>query len=450
MSNTALLRRKDGVGVRLLKGSVLTVLGFGGAQLLRLGGNLVLTRLLMPEAFGLMALITVLLTGLKLFSDIGIGQSILRSPRGDEAEFLDSAWSLDLIRGFALWGVACLLAWPMAYLYGMPELGPMIAVAGLSLVIAGFEPTRVDTAVRHMQLGRVTMFDLFSQFLGLLLTIALTWATGSVWALVVGQLASALIRLVLMTQGLPGPRNRFRLERGAVAELLSFGKWIFVSTIAGFIVSQGDRVILSSFLGLDMLGIYTIGQTLAALPLMVGSALVGRLVLPLYRDHPPAESPGNFAALRRWRFILSGGLLVLGALLALAGPELIALLYDARYQQAGAVLVLLSVALMPQLITISYDQIALSTGDSRSFFLLTAARGGLFLLCVGLGAAMAGLIGVIAGQGLAAVLSYPLVARLARRYGAWDACHDLIMGLAFTGVAVLAIWSNWNAIAALS
>lgn len=417
---------------------------------MRLGGNLVLTRLLMPEAFGLMALIAVLLTGLKLFSDIGIGQSILRSSRGDEPAFLDSAWTLDVIRGFALWGLACVLAWPMAYVYGLPALGPMVAVAGLSLVVSGFEPTRVDTAVRHMQLGRVTLFDLLAQALGLLLTVALTWVTGSVWALVLGQLAGAVIRLALMRGGLPGHRNRFRLEPAAVTELLGFGKWIFVSTIAGFIVSQGDRVILSSFLGFEMLGIYTIGQTLAALPLMVAAALVGRLVLPLYRDHPPAASPANFAALRRWRFILSGGLLVLSALLAVGGQELIALLYDQRYRQAGAVLVLLSVALMPQLIAISYDQIALSSGDSRSFFLLTAARGGLFLLCVGLGAAMAGLIGVIAGQGLAAVLSYPLIARLARRYGAWDASHDLIVGLAFTSVAVSAIWVNWDAIAALS
>lgn len=435
---------------RLRQGSVITILGFGGAQALRLCSNLVLTRLLMPEAFGLMSLVTVLLVGLKLFSDIGLGQSILRSPRGDDPVFLDTAWSLEVIRGFALWLIACLLAWPVARFYELPGLVAILQVSAIILAITGFEPTRVDTAARHLQLGRVTIFDLSSQIVATAVMIILAYATGSVWSLVLGQLVGAVLRLWLMSTRLPGHTNRFRIEGRAAHELISFGKWIFISTVAGFLVSQGDKLVLSTFLSLEMLGIYNIGYTLASVPLMLGSALVGRMMIPLYREHLAGDSANDPAILRRFRFLLTGGLLAISMVLALGGIAVIGLLYDPRYQQAGAVVCLLSLAFMPQLIVISYDQIALALGDSRRFFWLTAARGIIFVICIATMAGMWGLKGAIFGQGVAFVLCYPLTATFAHRYGVWDPIHDLFMGLVMVVSGIMTFSLHLSAINALS
>ena len=82
------------------------------SQLLRLASNLLLTRFLLPEAFGLMAVITTLLM---LFSDIGSGTVIVQSRRGDDKTYLQTAWTLQVIRGIALWLVSILIAggcWP--------------------------------------------------------------------------------------------------------------------------------------------------------------------------------------------------------------------------------------------------------------------------------------------------------------------------------------------------
>lgn len=344
-----------GLAARVMRGLFATALGFGGAQVLRLGSNLILTRLLIPEAFGLMTLITLLIMGLKQFSDIGIGQSILRSPRGDEPLFLDTAWSLDLIRGVMLWVLACILAVPMAGFYDIPQLAQLVPVTASVLLIGGLEPTRVDTAARHLLLGRITAFELLSQFCGIIVIVVLAAATGSVWSLVVGQILASAIRLALMMWGLPGHPNRFRIDRSAVHELIGFGAWIFVSTVAGYFVSQGDKLVLSKFLSLEMLGIYNIGYFLASAPVMLGGALVGRLMIPFYRECPPAQSTGNFSRLRRFRFLLTGGLITIGLFLALTGVWLVDRLYDSRYAAAGAVLVLLTVAFMPQLIAQTYD-----------------------------------------------------------------------------------------------
>jgi len=75
---------------RAVSGSFATLAGSGVSQLLRFLSNLALTRLLAPEAFGLMTLVTTFMQGLRMFSDLGIGPSVIQSPRGEEPTFLQT------------------------------------------------------------------------------------------------------------------------------------------------------------------------------------------------------------------------------------------------------------------------------------------------------------------------------------------------------------------------
>ena len=138
-----------GIVARALRGSAITAAAYAGSQALRLASNLILARLLFPEAFGLMALVSVVLVGLQMFSDMGVSPAIARSARGDDPAFLDTAWTLQIGRGVVLWLGASALAWPMANFYDAPALHLLIPVAALSLLIAGFNPTRIETANRH-------------------------------------------------------------------------------------------------------------------------------------------------------------------------------------------------------------------------------------------------------------------------------------------------------------
>ena len=84
---------------KLLNGSLWTFFGYGSSQIIRLGSNLVLARLLFPEAFGIMSLVTVVMQGLTMISDLGVGPSIIHSKRGDDPNFLNTAWTIQVIRG---------------------------------------------------------------------------------------------------------------------------------------------------------------------------------------------------------------------------------------------------------------------------------------------------------------------------------------------------------------
>ena len=442
--------RGGSLSARALRGSLVTVGGFGGSQVIRLASNLILTRLLFPEAFGMMALIAVFMQGLAMFSDVGVTPAILQSKRGDDRDFLNTAWTIQAIRGVCLWLAACALAWPVASFYGEPQLMQLLPVASLTLVIQGFNPTRMDTANRHLVLGRLTALDLGAQVLGIVVAVVLSWLTGSVWSLVISGLVSAVAVLVLYNLYLPGEANRFRWERAAVQELVHFGKWIFLSTVCGFLFLQSDKLIVGKYLTLEMFGVYNIGFFLASFPLLLGGMVTRKVLIPIYRERPPGESRANFLKLRKMRFALSMALLALVGGFAALGDWLVAIMYDPRYAMAGAIVVLIGCIQIPQIIVLTYDQAALAAGDSRRFFVLSAARAALMIAGLLIGFETGGLIGALAGQGVAGLAVYPVVVWLARRLGAWDPAHDLAMSVLGVALGAVALWLNWGAIATLA
>ena len=428
---------------RALRGGALTAGSYAFTQALRLASNLILTRLLFPEAFGLMALVSVVLVGLAMFSDVGIGPAISQHPRGDDPDFLNTAFTINVLRGAVLWLATCALALPAAWLYGAPELAMLLPVAGLTLLIAGFNPTRIDTANRHLLLGRVTVLDLIAQTIGIVAMILLAVAMKSVWALVLGAILGSCAKLVLTHVGLPGAANRFRWDAEAGRDLIRFGKWIFLSTACGFLLAQGDKAILGAYLPLEQLGIYNIGFFLASFPMLLGGAVTGRILIPLYRDHPPTASAENRARLARLRRGVTLAILSLLAVMAFAGVPLVGLLYDARYAAAVAVVVAVACVQMPAVIGMTYDQAALAAGDSRRYFWVIAAKAAVQTLAFLIGAEWAGLGGALLAQGLALTVVHPLIVGLARRHGAWDAGHDLAGFAAVLALIAAALW--WNA-----
>lgn len=431
------------LAARLMRGAALTGGFFVLSQALRFGSNLILARLLFPDAFGLMALVTMVMVGLTMLSDAGIQQSILHHKRGEDPDFLNTAFTMNAARGLLLWLIACALGWPLAQFYGAPELLWFLPFCGLTLICYGLSPTRVFSAERNILLGRILSVDLLAQVTGIVVMVALAFWLRDPWALACGVLTTGLVKLTLEWTTLPGMRNRFRWERDAARDLFQFGGWIMLASTFGFLLAQGDRAILGRFLSLEELGIYNIAWFLAAFPMMLMAALTERMLIPAYRETFADPDPRATARLRRLRRGLTGGVLTLLALGAALGPWLIDLLYDDRYQMAGPTLVLIACALILPMVAATYDQSALANGDSRRFFRVTALRAIMQTALFGVGLALFGLPGALAGQVLAALLVYPALVWLARINGVWDPVHD--SGFAVLGVLVIATALTWHA-----
>ena len=438
IGRVAALLGEDGVKGRVLRGSGLTVISFGASNLMRLGSNLVLTRILFPEAFGLMAIVQVMLSGLQMLSDVGINNSIVQSNRGDDEEFLNTAWTLQILRGVVLWLFCCLLAWPVAWLYDIPILATIMPVAGLQLLFKGLQPTRVYTAYRHLKLGRQVSLDLLSQFMGIMILVVFAIWLQSVWALIVGNIVTVVLSVWLYHRFLPGTHNRLRLERSAVREIFTFGRFIFLSTLTSFALNQSDRAILGAFISLAALGVYSIGHALGTLPMMFARLISGRVVFPVYRMRHPLDSDDNRRKIfwLRRLMILAG----LGAsvVLAFAGPGLVGLLYDDRYLGAGAVISLMAFSSVPMIVVEGSTYSAMAKGDSRSVFLVNLATAVAQVCSLYFGARYYGVFGAVLALGFAPIATYPLRALILQRYRSWDPLGELSLmtvGFLLTGLA---------------
>lgn len=442
--------RGQGTRGRSLRSAIFVGFGFGGGYVLRLGSNLILTRLLFPEAFGVMALVQVFLTGLQMFSDLGINLSIIQDGRSRDRDFLNTAWTIQILRGLVLWLASCALAWPLAQIYGEPRLLELIPVAGLNAVILGFQTTKVAEANRDLKIGVQVTTELASQLIGIAITIVLTLWWRDVWALVLGGLAGTLANVALQQAILSGPRNRLHWDAGMARSILHFGKYILIASVAGFLLNQGDRLVLGAHVTMEALGIFSIGILMAKMPQQLARTADSKIVFPIYRRYLDLGVPDNRAKVFRARRLVLLAMIGATCLLGLTGVPLIEFLYDSRYATAGPVLTLACFSTGMQIATSNYDGAYLSHGNSRSHFRLTFVMAVVQTAMLVAGIAWFGLLGAVLVPGLAMILTYPYRVAIVRRYKAWDPVADLTAAFFTLAATLLGCWLWRDAVAAFA
>ena len=365
--------RSHNARAQAIHGSFWTLFGFGGSQVLRLGGNLLLARLLFPEAFGLMALVNVFMHGLQMFSDLGIGPAIIQNPRGEEPLFRHVVWTLQIIRGTALWFFACLMAWPVAHFYSSAHpdamlLIKLLPVIGITAFLGGFTSTSLYIINRHMKIALVTLLELIPQLISICTMVL--WALfvqRSVWAMVVGSLAHSITRLILSHCIEPHYHDHLAWSRETAQELIRFGGWIFASTIVSFLVTNLDRMVLGRVLSLAELGIYSIAMTFARLSMQVTTRLSNTVIFPLLSKRQRDLSRLMELCLRGRRIVLLAGGTICVAFVIFA-PLFFELLYDPRYQSAGPLARWLSIYIWCWMLVATIDRVPLAIGKTRILF----------------------------------------------------------------------------------
>lgn len=377
-----------------IRGAFWTLASYGAGQVLRFGNNLALAHLLKdPELFGLMALITTFIVGLSLFSDVGLGLNVIQNKRGDDPDFLNTVWTIQVIRGCALWIACLLITMPLANFYEEPQFVWLLPIVGfISTVIPAFNATSLYTADRRMIFGRQITLDLITQIISISVMLLWAWLRPSIWALVVGSTVSNLLRLfwshfLLLERDpfvwnkvanplsntaslvqhflVPPERNKFTWDKAAVAEIFTMGRWIFVSTAFTFLAEQGDRLVLGKLFSLQTLGVYGIALTLSDLPRSITIAVSGKVIFPAVSKLSELPRP-EFRAkiLRNRRPLLL--ILILGmALLIGFGDRAILFLYPEKFKAAAWMLPILTVGIWPRLICATIEPTLFALGTFK-------------------------------------------------------------------------------------
>lgn len=387
--------------------SAWSLAGYGISMAIRLGSNLIMTRLLSPHMFGVMAIATIILIGLAMFSDLGLRQNIVQSRRGNDPAFLNTAWSIQILRGAVLWvfaaGTSLVLivanrmgVVPPDSVYASPILPHVITVVSVGIIVGGFTSTKWSEANRNLSLGRITRIEIISQIVGLLCMLAWVYFDRSIWALVAGNLSATILRVSLSHLWLRGHSNRWHWDKLAVTEIFSFGKWIFVSSILGFLVSNSDRLLLGAMVDSNALGVYVIAFLIYSSVEQILVRIIGDVSFPtlsrIVRERPHDLSKSYY----RLHAVISSIAYFCAGVLMISGQPLVGILYDSRYAQAGWMLEILAAALL----TLPFQmavQCFLALGKPKIYSNILAVRLATLVAAMPLGFHLAGLEGALWG-----------------------------------------------------
>lgn len=415
-----------GLRGRLIRGTVFEIGGFGVQVLLRMGSNLILTRLLFPAAFGLSSIVYTLGSGLYMLSDVAIQPCVIQSKRGDDPAFLNTAFTVQALRGVALTLVMVALAKPVSWFYHEPQLVWLIVVGSLQILISGVHSTATYTLRRNLQLGWINGFDLVTSVISTTITVIWARATPSAMALVMASVAGTLL-VTISSHFLPvGYRNRLQWQKESVDEIRHFGRWVFGSSIATYLGGQSDRILLGRFLGAAWLGVYGIAANLAELLSSLIIRIANGVLYPAlsHATRDPERDLSRFF----YRFRLRLDALSMGSagLLAGMGSWLVSTLWDSRYANASWMVQILAVRVAVTLLLNPSETLLLALGQTRNLFLRSTVRLVSALICIPVGWYLKGPEGLVWGAAASEVPSLIAVWPRARQLGVLRLGRELI------------------------
>jgi O-antigen/teichoic acid export membrane protein len=427
-----------------VKGASWTTATYAISQVLRVFTNFALTRILAPELFGIMIVVNTVRTGIDLVSDIGIETNVVHNKDASKPNFYNTAWSLQVLRGFLLCVVCLAASSPLANAFKLPELVLLLPLGGLYLSIGGFLSMGRFLIQKDLQFSKLNIFEMIVETFSAVVHILLALLSPTIWALVFGGLFAAAGRVTGSYFLLPKVRHHFYISPTYAKEIFSFGKWIFVSSMIYFLSTSFDRLYLGKVAPLALLGIYGIARSLSepfgALILRIGSYVVFPTVASSM--HLPRNEVREQLASIRFMFLL---FVAIGlSSFAATADFVVRILYDDRYQAAGWMLPILLIGTWFSILSSLNESILLGLGKPTYGAVSNSLKFGYLLIALPLGYTAHGMLGAVVAAAAGDLCRYVpvLIGQLRERFS--FATQDLFLTAGLIILVMALQWLRWK------
>lgn len=299
--------------------------------ILRLGGNIVLTRLLDPHAFGVVGVIVSVMMVLAMISDLGFFDFVIRHKKGSDRRFLDVVWTIRIGQA-ALQSAAMLAsAWAIASFLGKPELALPIAATAPLFLLNALCPMTLILAQREGKVRASCAIELATLAIQIATNLALTLVLPDYRALIIGLYVSAFVR-PLLTLLILGHGSRLGWDRALAREFFGFSRWILPSTLLTLLITQSDKFLFARLFSVVDFGVYMLPVNIALAVLPFGRNYVDRYFFPVvsrsWNEAPDSLAAIYYAARMRFYLLLFAGF---GFGIGIA-PALFRIMFDHRYE----------------------------------------------------------------------------------------------------------------------
>ncbi|WP_347987167.1 oligosaccharide flippase family protein [Methylomonas sp. AM2-LC] len=416
---------KTGFARRIMNAGSWSVIGYGAGQILRFGSNLILTRLLYPEAFGIMAIVQAIMFGLIMLSDFGITHCIIRRERELDPEFINTAWTFQIIQGFIIGAIFCVLPPFIASIYSEPLLAQIMPLVGVNAIVSGFNSTNTAILTRQVVIKKVVLFELFSAFISTIIMIVLAWFEQSVWSLVWGGVLGSLFKMITSHTMLEGIRHRIYWDKKSVKELVDFGKWIIIRSCLTFVDGEGNKLIMGGFLGVKILSFFNLANTINMMTWQLVQAVSGRVLISVYAEVLRERPERIQSVLTKCRLVFISLVWSIALFFIFFGNKLMSFLYDQRYVESGKILQMLALGSLLGILSGSYTHLLTAMGKIRASTILLVIKILIQLMTILSGYYLFGELGVVLGVAVAEWFYYPFNTYYYAKIGFWQPRIDI-------------------------
>ena len=319
---------------------------------LKFVSNIILTRLLTPEMYGIASIGNTIINGINMLSNLGIEQSVVRSHRNDD-HFYQTAWTLHVLRGLILTVIIVLLAKPFAWFYEVDGLAAFLLIVAVSSLAMGFLNIEAVRVLRHANLRKLAIIDNVGTVLGLGIMVLWAWISPSYVALAVGSLATTTLFAIGTYLAFPRQNCRIHFDKEAMIDMISFGKWVLISTILLFATMQIDRLALGKLVTMHVIGLYSIAWLWASIPNQILEQWAHRVYFPLVSQYVrDATSMNTIWIVRRLYITIAT---VAAIVMYAVSDILVSILYSEQYQGVSLMIRQFSIVFLLYSIEASYS-----------------------------------------------------------------------------------------------
>ena len=249
-------------------------------QLVTWAVTIFVIRILSPADYGMMAMAMVLTSLLFLINNIGLDSVLIQKADLDQ-ETRSRIFGIVIVTNLACFALMMIAAGPIASFFGEPQLALLIQVLSIQFLILVFEAMPQSALERDLDFKKRSIVEFVTMLAASLITLTMALAGMGVWSLVCGHLAgmaSRILGLNLITRALCRPTFSLR----GMKSMLGFGGFVCTDKILWFIFAESDKFIGGKVLGKELLGLYSVANHLASLPINKIAGLVSSVAFPAF------------------------------------------------------------------------------------------------------------------------------------------------------------------------
>ena len=303
--------------------------------------------------------IAVVLSGwLGYFTETGVNSDLIRK-REDIRPYLDTAWTIQILRSFGFAAILVVGAPLGARFFDSPEATPIIRAIALVAVLWSFTNPAVVYLRKELDFRREVRWRLCGVATGLVVAIPMAFVLGNVWALLLSAVSAQAAETVA-SYWIKPYRPRFRLDLSRARELMRFGKWVFLLSIATFLFFNADSLVVGKMLGVTTLGLYQMANRLAMLMTSQIGIYIDGLMFPAFSKLQ--EGRDLRRAFLRTLALTSLLVIPLGCFLGMFARPLVQVILGARWLSISATLQILAWAGVARAIMGTTKPLFLSVG----------------------------------------------------------------------------------------